>query len=283
MIPEYNFTDLGAPFPALDIEWRIQRSGEKNDKIWAMVLAYVTNRAIMERLDTVIGPENWCNHFKDGPQGGLLCGLSLWIRDGWVTKWDGADNTQVEAVKGGLSGSMKRAGVQWNIGRYLYKLPAGFANISDKGEHRAKLKEGNEWFKWDAPQLPAWALPSGESPVKEISTPVSATPEQGKVDASLTEIPDPTKKADTMDKPGKVASDQDNKTQQQTPTAHTKKADTMMQEVKNVKNETELDEILKRENFRADYKILSEEFKQMILACIDNRKMQLTITTPLRT
>ena len=246
MIPEYNFTDLGAPFPALDIEWRIQRSGEKNDKIWAMVLAYVTNRAIMERLDTVIGPENWCNHFKDGPQGGLLCGLSLWIRDGWVTKWDGADNTQVEAVKGGLSGSMKRAGVQWNIGRYLYKLPAGFANISDKGEHRAKLKEGNKWFKWDAPQLPVWALPSGESPVKEIPTPVSATPEQGKVESSLTEIPDPTKKADTM-----------------------------MQEVKNVKNETELDEILHHENFRADYKILSEEFQKMILPCINTRKNQL--------
>jgi len=69
----------------------------------------------------------------------------------------------------------------------------------------------------------------------------------------------------------------------QAPPDPTKKADTMMQEVKNVKNETELAEILKRENFRADYKILSEEFRKMILACIDNRKMQLTITTPLRT
>jgi len=86
---------------------------------------------------------------------------------------------------------------------------------------------------------------------------------------------DPAKKADTMDKPGKVASDQDNKTQQQTPTAHTKKADFMMQAVKNVKNETELDEILNHENFRADYKILSEGFQKMILPCINTRKNQL--------
>ena len=30
----------------------------------------------------------------------------------WVTEWDGADNSQVEAVEGGLSGATKRAAVQ---------------------------------------------------------------------------------------------------------------------------------------------------------------------------
>ena len=40
--------DLNEPFPVEDIEWRIQQSGDKNGKPWAMVLAYVTNRAIME-------------------------------------------------------------------------------------------------------------------------------------------------------------------------------------------------------------------------------------------
>jgi len=36
---------LKEPFPGDDIEWRIQQSGKKGDKIWAMVLK---NRAKLE-------------------------------------------------------------------------------------------------------------------------------------------------------------------------------------------------------------------------------------------
>ena len=155
-----NLSKLAEPFPAEDIEWRIQQSGKgrNTSKIYAMVLAYVTNRAIMERLDTVCGPENWKNYFEKGPDGGILCGISIKCGDEWVTKWDGAENTQVESIKGGLSASMKRAGSQWSIGRYLYKLPSAFAEISDDGSHRSKLKDGTN-FKWNPPALPSWALP----------------------------------------------------------------------------------------------------------------------------
>ncbi|EPF6937558.1 Rad52/Rad22 family DNA repair protein, partial [Salmonella enterica subsp. enterica serovar Typhimurium] len=42
-----NLDLLDEPFAAEDIEWRIQQSGKTRDgKLWAMVLAYVTNRAI---------------------------------------------------------------------------------------------------------------------------------------------------------------------------------------------------------------------------------------------
>jgi hypothetical protein len=166
---------LKEPFAASDIEWRVQSSGEKSEKIWAMVLAYVTNRAIMDRLDEVCSPENWQNRFKDGPGGGVLCGISIRVGtspddyDNWVTKWDGADNTQVEAVKGGLSGAMKRAAVQWGIGRYLYKLDVGWADIVDKGSHSDKTKS-EKLFKWNPPSLPAWALPSSrENPLPQTT------------------------------------------------------------------------------------------------------------------
>ena len=163
---EMTLKDLSKPFKEADIEWRIQSSGEKNGKPWARVLAYITNRAIMDRLDEVCGPENWKNEYKDAPGGGILCGLS--IRSGvveWVTKWDGAEQTDIEAVKGGLSGAMKRAGVHWGIGRYLYDLEAGFANIHGKGRYSDKDKKGN-YFKWDPPKLPSWALPDGASASK---------------------------------------------------------------------------------------------------------------------
>lgn len=158
---------LQAPFPAEDVEWRIGRSGKKDGgDFWAVALAYITNRAIMERLDEVCGPENWKNEFKEGPNGGIIAGISIRVQcpdsgsPEWVTKWDGADNTDVEAVKGGLSNAMKRAGVQWGIGRYLYNLTESFVETSvtkQEGTKYAKTKEGK--FFWFEPDLPAWALP----------------------------------------------------------------------------------------------------------------------------
>ena len=148
-----------------DIEWRVSRAGMTGDKVWAMVLAYVTNRAIMERLDDVLGQENWKNEYLPAPNGGTLCGLSIKIGDEWVTKYDGADNTNFEAVKGGLSGAMKRAGVQWGIGRYLYRLPEMFAVIDQNGVHYTPAsydknnKQKHPAFKWEPPKLPTWAVP----------------------------------------------------------------------------------------------------------------------------
>ncbi|WP_457652704.1 Rad52/Rad22 family DNA repair protein [Rhodocaloribacter sp.] len=101
-------------FDPSDIGWKPIALSKKTGK--ALVAAYVSNRAIMDRLDAVCGPGNWRNEFTAGPKGGLLCGLSIRIvrEDGsaeWVTKWDGAENTDVEPVKGGLSSSMRRAAV----------------------------------------------------------------------------------------------------------------------------------------------------------------------------
>jgi hypothetical protein len=118
----------------------------------------------MNRLDEVCGPENWKNEFKAAPDGGILCGISIKVNDEWVTKWDGAENTDIEAVKGGLSGAMKRAAVQWGIGRYLYKLEESWINANENGAYRGKTKDGTT-FRWDAPTLPAWALPKDSKPI----------------------------------------------------------------------------------------------------------------------
>lgn len=159
---------LSAPFPASDIEWRVGQAGEKRSGgVWAKVLAYVTNRAIMQRLDDTVGPTRWKNEFRSAPEGeGVLCGVSIFVNDqlGWVTKWDGASNTDIEAIKGGLSNAMKRAAVQWGIGRYLYDLESGWADIlpdGEKGYGKNKTKDGT-WFDWNPPDLPSWALPGAE-------------------------------------------------------------------------------------------------------------------------
>lgn len=164
---------LAAHFAPTDVEWRIGTAGKKDDgSIWAKAFAYITNRAIQDRLDAVVGPGNWKNEFKEWTTGtpGVLCGLSLKLDGEWVTKWDGSEQTDMEALKGGLSGAMKRAAVQWGIGRYLYDLPEGWAKVSDRGQHFAqvKIKVGGQEqkiaFKWDPPDLPKWALPHAVDP-----------------------------------------------------------------------------------------------------------------------
>lgn len=157
-----DLRNLLEPFADHDLEWRVQRAGKTGSgKVWAIVVPYVTNRAIMQRFDDVCGPENWKNEFEKGPAGGVLCGISVRIGDEWVTKWDGAENTGEEgadmgmAVKGGLSGAMKRAAVQWGVGRFLYAIPEAFANVHDNGAHRGKLpqKHGGDSFRWDPPAI----------------------------------------------------------------------------------------------------------------------------------
>jgi len=153
---------LKRPFEAHEIEWRVQQSGEKNGKCWAMVLAYVTNRAVMDRLDEVFGVGGWKNEYLPTPSmDGVMCGISAKIGDEWVTKYDGAANTDIEAVKGGLSSAMKRTAVQFGIGRYLYNLESNFATVVENrtpDSKSAKTKNGT-WFNWIAPELPNFALP----------------------------------------------------------------------------------------------------------------------------
>lgn len=167
---------LKRPFEAHEIEWRVQQSGVKNGKPWAMVLAYVTNRAIMDRLDEVFGLTGWKNEFAPTPAiDGVMCGISIKHEGEWITKYDGAENTQIEAVKGGLSSSMKRTAVQFGIGRYLYHLESNFANVIEgrqAGSKSAKAKDpatGKDiWFNWLPPELPNFALPISKDQTKLI-------------------------------------------------------------------------------------------------------------------
>ena len=145
-----NLKDLAKPFLPEDIEWRVGTSTA--DKTRALALAYVTNRAVMNRLDEVVGPQNWQNTYETWRDKGILSGLSIKVGAEWITKFDGADKTAVEATKGGFSDAMKRAAVQWGIGRYLYDLE----NIWVKAK---PTNNGKSCVLDEIPTLPKWALP----------------------------------------------------------------------------------------------------------------------------
>lgn len=112
---------LAAEFPREAISWRAQNVTRAGTK--AMALAYIDARDVMDRLDAVVGAANWQDRYEvHGPK--TICYLSLRIDGEWITKADGAGDSDVEAEKGAISDALKRAAVRWGIGRYLYALPA---------------------------------------------------------------------------------------------------------------------------------------------------------------
>lgn len=178
-----NLKLLAEPFPPGDIAWRVSRSGvNTSGSVYCNVLAYITARAIANRLDEVCGPENWSNTPQTVTEvrAGLYSiqvGISIWVGDRWVTKHDVSDVTEIEPVKGGFSGAMKRAGSQWGIGRYLRLLTEQKTEVSDKWvkgwKHaRTPRDQGSREFWWEPPSLPSWALP------RESASDRPVTPEE---------------------------------------------------------------------------------------------------------
>lgn len=163
---------LAEPFHPDEVEWRVQQAGfPASGNPYCMVIPYITSRAVQKRLDDVFGVFGWENAYKPSPDGkGYLCGITVTIGEKSVTKWDGAEYTNIEALKGALSDSMKRAAVQLGIGRYLYQLDAVFAVCEEVKTRRDAVnlhvhypdkrnKQNARYISWFTPDLPPWAVP----------------------------------------------------------------------------------------------------------------------------
>ena len=114
---------LAAPFDQADIKFKPGAvSGNR-----AMALAYVTARAVMDRLDAVLGIDGWKDSYEWLPDGAVLCRLSCKIGDAWIQKADvGGASGQPDPgdrCKAAFSDALKRAAVKFGIGRYLYNSP----------------------------------------------------------------------------------------------------------------------------------------------------------------
>ena len=148
--------ELKAPFKSKSVRWRpgrIRKDGKK-----ATALAYIDSRDVMNRLDTVVGFDNWSDEYHETPTGRLICTLKIKLGNEWVGKSDAAADTNVEGMKGAISDAFKRAAVKWGIGRYLYYLPEQWVDI-------------DQWKKIvNPPALPKWALPVPKEQAGEVDT-----------------------------------------------------------------------------------------------------------------
>lgn len=146
---------LTAPFELEAVEWRVGRTNAKSNGGKAtkgQALAYIDARTVADRLDDVVGSENWGNSYHSLPNGVVICNLTLtypWQNQHGSqyeqTKADGAGSTDFEPEKGSLSDAFKRSAVRFGIGRYLYGLDSPWVDLTDKGQiedkDRKKLDE----------------------------------------------------------------------------------------------------------------------------------------------
>ena len=139
-------SQLKEPFKPSEIHWRIGRKSKGKDK--GTALAYLDARNVMKRLDDVLGMEGWQDKYIETRSGRVICELSVKVGEFWVTKSDGAGDTNIEGEKGAVSDAFKRAAVKFGVGRYLYYLDGN------------KYLPIDQWGKFlQIPQLPAWAQP----------------------------------------------------------------------------------------------------------------------------
>ncbi len=137
---------LREPFLPGMVQWKAQSTTK--DKKRALAVAYIDARAVMDRLDAVVGAGQWYDQYR-----------VLRIADSGEDAWSvecrltvlGVSKTDVgmgEDAKSAYSDAFKRAGVKFGIARYLYDLPKVWV---DYDAQRKQLVE--------EPALPAWAMP----------------------------------------------------------------------------------------------------------------------------
>jgi hypothetical protein len=126
------FSSLAAPFESNEVKVR-SHTGRQ--------LHYVTARTVMNRLDSVLGPENWWDEYVP-QENSVLCRLTVRLPDGsTLTKSDAGGYAGMadsgDDDKSGYSDAFKRAAVKFGIARYLYR--DGVPNFVQETRHDENL------------------------------------------------------------------------------------------------------------------------------------------------
>lgn len=162
------FAALAAPFPPGAIHWRAQLVAERNGTFSALALAYIDARDVMDRLDEVCTPAGWTDAYIETAKGRTIGTISIKFDGEWVSKTDGAGDTDVEGEKGSLSDALKRTAVKWGIGRYLYRLSDVWAECEVVKDREGKTVTNNkgkpQFKKWTAKGLRDLAAAVGGNP-----------------------------------------------------------------------------------------------------------------------
>lgn len=125
--------ELTRPFSVEEIELKVQATNR--DRTRGLVVPYVDARAVLDRLDEVIGPDGWHDSYEvlaDKANGDtrlveVKCRLTIL----GVTKEDVGEG---DSLKAAFSDALKRAAVKFGIGRHLYRSKKVWADLDKNGQ-----------------------------------------------------------------------------------------------------------------------------------------------------
>jgi Rad52/22 family double-strand break repair protein len=160
------FAALAAPFDSDEVKLRSQGGRQ---------LHYVTARTVMNRLDDVLGPENWWDDFVP-LEHSVICRLTIRLPDGaTLTKSDAGGYAGMadpgDDDKSGFADAFKRAAVKFGVGRYLYRdgIPK-FAREALRGRGEVEASAA------PVPEVPSAPAPANAAPPAPS---VNPTPRNG--------------------------------------------------------------------------------------------------------
>jgi hypothetical protein len=143
---------LAEPFDLKFVKFKPQTvSGNR-----CLAVAYIDVRAVIQRLDAVLGIGGWQDDYEFLANGAVACRLQVHIDGVWVTKTDvgnaGKASAAENQLKATVSDALKRAATKVGVGRYLYYLKGLWVDYDPQKKQIVNL-----------PELPSWARPYPKS------------------------------------------------------------------------------------------------------------------------
>ena len=184
---------LDAPIHESAIKFKVQSLSR--DKKKALLVCYADARVVQNRLDDAFGKFGWQNKVRalevpvvkpdyialkemfvgyDGKtdmrklkefylgyfKQKFIHSLGIWCADKnqWIWHEDGADDTDVASIKGGISVSFRRVAVHTGVARSFYDLDDLWVDISTtkKAGQESFYRSGDTYY-YNKPKLPGWA------------------------------------------------------------------------------------------------------------------------------
>lgn len=171
-------------FDEKDISWKTLQNSWNEGKPYALMTPFVNASAIQERLDEVLGWENWKTEYEVKQIDGykyVVCILSCRTKDGeWISKQNVCEITEKKEnnnapdnpIKSAYSGAFKRVALEFGIGRYLKNIKKYSPQCSEsfpRGENAVRCydKQSGKTFYAIIPTLEE----DTPQPKKEIEKP----------------------------------------------------------------------------------------------------------------
>lgn len=196
---------LGQPFPYSDVHWRMQYVD--TTKMEGYAVPYLDARAVEDRFDQVLGQKNWNDSYESWHTytetvterdkttvkeiRSQLCTIYVYNeeRKEWLGKTDGAENTDIESIKGGLSDSFKRAAVKWNVGRYMYKMETVWVKAGKKGKSYVVADSEKERLKTEYMKVVRSVFGDAVADALDKKTPTTTKPKGNEQPAQKNSAP----------------------------------------------------------------------------------------------